>query len=63
MESVFQSLEGDEIVLVENGTSDSSWDICINYSDTYPIKKRVKKTLDSVFFTMKGFTAGGPSIL
>lgn len=42
MESVFQNLEGDEIVLVENGASDSFWEVCINYSDKYPMKKRVK---------------------
>ena len=37
LESVLSTLEmGDEIILVENGSSDSSWNICCNYSDAYP---------------------------
>lgn len=37
VESALRTLEtGDEIILVENGSSDSSWDICCNYSDAYP---------------------------
>ena len=33
--------EDDEIVLVENGSSDSSWDMCRNYSTQYPNIKAV----------------------
>lgn len=51
MESVFQNLEGDEIVLVENGASDNCWEVSINYSDTHPLKKRVKKRLNTFFNT------------
>ena len=56
LESVFQSLEGDEIVLVENSTSDNFWEISINYSDTHPIKKRVKKRLKAFFHSEKCFS-------
>lgn len=40
LESVFQSLEGDEIILIENGTSDRFLELCINYSDKYLAKKK-----------------------
>ena len=33
--------EDDEIILVENGSSDSSWDMCQNYSSQYPNIKAV----------------------
>ena len=33
--------EDDEIILVENGSSDSSWDICQRYSSQYPNIKAV----------------------
>ena len=37
VESVLLGLEKeDEIILVENGSSDSSWEICCGYSDAYP---------------------------
>ena len=37
LESVLNTLEtGDEIILVENGSSDSSWEICQSYSKSYP---------------------------
>ncbi|MCR5450453.1 MAG: glycosyltransferase, partial [Solobacterium sp.] len=37
VESVLQGMkEGDEVILVENGSSDSSWEICCSYSDAYP---------------------------
>lgn len=58
MESVFQSLEGDEIILIENGTSDHFLELCINYSDKYPAKKSEKKILYSVFPTPRNFAAG-----
>ena len=45
LESVFQNLEGDEIVLVENGVSNNCWEVSINYSDTHPVKRRLKKCL------------------
>ena len=51
MESVFQNLEGDEIVLVENGAFNDCWEVSINYSDTHPFKKRVKKRLNTFFNT------------
>ena len=37
VDSVLQGLnEDDEIILVENGSSDSSWEICCGYRDAYP---------------------------
>ena len=33
--------DDDEIILVENGSSDSSWDMCQNYSSQYPNIKAV----------------------
>lgn len=63
MESVFQSLEGDEIVLIENGTSDSCWEICINYSDTHPVKERVKKRLKAFFHSERFCPRGGANVL
>lgn len=37
VESVLPGLDGeDEIVLVENGSSDSSWEICRSYRNAYP---------------------------
>ncbi len=37
IESVLPGLQGeDEIILVENGSSDSSWEICCSYKDAYP---------------------------
>ena len=33
--------EDDEIILVENGSSDSSWDMCRDYSSRYPNVKAV----------------------
>ena len=43
VESVLQGLnEEDEIILVENGSSDSSWEICRSYNDTYPCVKAVQ---------------------
>ena len=62
MESVWQSLEGDEIILIENGTSGSACEICINYSDKYSYKKRMKKTLNSVFFAIIDYIAGDANI-
>ena len=59
MESMFQNLEGDEIILIENGTSDSFWEVCINYSDKYPVKKRVKKRLKAFFHSESFCPRGG----
>lgn len=43
VESVLQGLnEDDEVILVENGSSDSSWAICCGYNDTYPCVKAVQ---------------------
>lgn len=43
MESVLYSLEKeDEIILVENGSSDRSWEMCRSYSDTYPCVRAVQ---------------------
>ena len=40
--SVLQGLnEEDEVILVENGSSDSSWDICRSYSAAYPCVRAV----------------------
>ena len=37
VESVLPGLkEEDEVILVENGSSDNSWEICSRYKDTYP---------------------------
>lgn len=37
VDSVLQGLNcEDEVILVENGSSDSSWEICCDYKDTYP---------------------------
>ena len=37
VDSVLQGMDkGDEIVLVENGSSDSSWEICCGYKEAYP---------------------------
>ena len=33
--------EDDEIILVENGSSDSSWDMCRDYSSRHPNVKAV----------------------
>lgn len=63
LESVFQSLEGDEIVLIENGTSDSYWEICINYNDTHPVKERVKKRFQAFFHSERFCPRGGADIL
>ena len=42
VESVLQGLhEEDEIILVENGSSDSSWEICRSYDDAYPSVRAV----------------------
>ena len=63
LESVFQSLEGDEIILIDNGTSDSYWEICINYSDTHPVERRVRKSLNNVFLFRKISSQDGASNL
>ncbi len=43
VESVLQGMnEEDEIILVENGSSDSSWAICCSYNDTYPFVNAVR---------------------
>ena len=43
VESVLQGLkEEDEIILVENGSSDGSWEICSSYSDAYPCVRAVQ---------------------
>lgn len=43
VESVLLGLkEEDEIILVENGSSDSSWEICHGYSDAYPCIRAVQ---------------------
>ena len=37
VDSVLQGMnEDDEVILVENGSSDSSWEICRSYSDAHP---------------------------
>ncbi len=42
VESVLPGMnEDDEIILVENGSSDSSWDMCRSYSSKYPNIKAV----------------------
>ncbi len=42
IESVLQGLENDdEIILVENGSTDRSWEICSGYNDAYPCVKAV----------------------
>ena len=42
VESVLQGVkEEDEIILVENGSSDSSWEICCSYNDAYPCVRAV----------------------
>ena len=43
VESVLQGLnEDDEVILVENGSSDSSWEICCGYSDAHPCVRTVR---------------------
>lgn len=43
VESVLQGLSGeDEIILVENGSSDGSWEICCSYRDAYPCVRAVQ---------------------
>lgn len=42
VESVLSGLnEDDEVILVENGSSDSSWEICCGYSNTTPCVRAV----------------------
>ena len=42
VESVLQGLkEEDEVILVENGSSDSSWEICRSYDDAYPCVRAI----------------------
>ena len=42
VESVLQGLDKeDEIILVENGSSDGSWEICCDYNDAYPCVRAV----------------------
>ena len=42
VESVLQGLgKDDEIILVENGSSDSSWEICCGYDDAYPCVRAI----------------------
>ena len=42
VDSVLQGLsEEDEVVLVENGSTDSSWEICCSYDETYPCVRAV----------------------
>ena len=42
VESALQGLnEEDEIILVENGSSDSSWEICCGYDDAHPCVRAV----------------------
>lgn len=43
VESVLHGMKDeDEIVLVENGSSDSSWQICCSYQDTYPCVRAIQ---------------------
>lgn len=43
LDSVFPGLEmEDEIILVENGSSDSSWEICRSYSESHPCVRAAK---------------------
>ncbi len=43
VDSVLPGLNGDdEVVLVENGSSDSSWAICCGYNETYPCVKALQ---------------------
>ncbi len=43
VDSALQGLnEEDEIILVENGSSDGSWEICCGYKDTHPSVRAVK---------------------
>ena len=53
--------EDDEIILVENGSSDSSWDMCRNYSSQYPNIKAV--SLDAAGVSIaRSLDAAGVSI-
>ena len=43
VESVLQGLNReDEVILVENGSSDSSWEICCSYNDAHPCVRAVR---------------------
>ena len=43
VESALQGLrEDDEVILVENGSSDSSWEICRSYDEAYPCVRAVR---------------------
>ena len=58
LDSVFQDLEkGDEIVLVQNGSSHNTWEVCIHYSDTHPANYGLKNIVDDIFSTVKDLAA------
>ena len=43
VESVLPGLnQEDEVILVENGSSDSSWEICCRYNDAYPCVRALR---------------------
>ena len=49
VDSVLVGLKtGDEIILVENGSSDNSWEICCSYSSSYPCIRTVQLETASV---------------